>query len=139
MDLMQGLSAANMALGFIKDLREIDRSVDEAGFKLKIAEIASALADAKIALSDANLHLNEKEQVIRDLRRELDELKNGDFCPKCHIGRMKLDHTKAHSMHGLSHFGVEDWSFICNNQDCGFKNERIHDPHGVIIAQARKK
>ncbi len=139
MELMQGLSAVSMALGLVKDLREIDRSVDEAGFKLKIAEITSALADAKIALSDANLHLNEKEQIIRDIRSELDAIKNGDFCPKCRIGRMQLERTKGHSMHGLHNFGVEDWNFICSDKKCGFEQMRIHDPHGALIAQARKK
>jgi hypothetical protein len=53
MDIASGLSAASAAITIAKDLREIDRSVDEATFKLKIAELTEALADTKIALSDA--------------------------------------------------------------------------------------
>jgi len=132
MDLITGLSAVSQALGLVKDLREIDRGVDEASFKLKLAEIGSALADAKIALADA-------KERIAGLESELDTLKNGELCPKCRSGRMQLVSSEPHHMYGLGHLGVEDWNFVCDNSDCAFEQEKLNDPHGAIPKFASKR
>ena len=139
MTLIEGLTAANLALGLVKDLREIDRSVDEAGFKLKLAELTSALADAKIALSDANLELNESKIKAATLERELETAVNGDICPQCKKGRMKLEKTRPKTQHGLNHYGVEEWHFTCDDRDCNFQQKKLHDPHGVLQKAATKK
>ncbi len=90
-EIVTGLAAANQAVGLVKELREIDRSVDEAGFKLKLADLTQLLADAKIALSEANLALNEKDTKIKRLQEDLETAQLGNVCPKCKIGRLRLE------------------------------------------------
>ncbi len=51
MDISAGLVALGHAVGIAKDLRDIERGVDEASFKLKLAELIEALAESMIALS----------------------------------------------------------------------------------------
>lgn len=68
MDIAGGLTAASTAINIVKDLREIDRSVDEATFKLKIAELSSVLADTKISLSEARIEISEKDARIATLK-----------------------------------------------------------------------
>ena len=138
MDVIGGLTAAKLALDLVKDLREIDKSVDEATFKLKLADLTSALADTKVALSDAKLSLQDKDAEIVRLARELTDAKFGEICPMCRDGRMKLYRTAGHDSHGLSNFGVEDWYYSCEKGECGFQQTRIHDPHGAVSATARK-
>lgn len=139
MTLLEGLSAATAALGLLKELRDIDRSVDDAEYKLKIAEISSALADAKIALSDASLEINENDQKIQSLKSELDTARFGDTCPKCRKGRLQLTDTRGQTQMGLMHYGVEIWSFQCDDDDCKFEQRRHHDPHGAIPKAAAGK
>jgi hypothetical protein len=139
LDIVTGLTAVTQALGIARELREIDRGVDEAAFKLKLADLQENLADAKVALSDAKIALSTAAERAAALEIELDIARNGDFCPKCLTGRMRLTCTEAHHMHGLINFGVEDWQFACANEECGFEQTRIHDPHGAVSAQAKKK
>jgi hypothetical protein len=138
MDIVGGLSALSQAVTLLRDLRDIDREVDEAAFKLKVAEIQNGLADAKIALADAKVALSSESDKNLQLLRELDELRNGDYCPKCRTGRMRLVNTEFHSHRGLGHFGVEDWDYKCDNAQCAFTQTRLHDPHGAVIAQAKR-
>ena len=139
MNLMEGLTAANIAIGIVKDLRDIDRSLDDAEFKLKLAELTSALADAKVALADANLALNDSEKKILQLTEALDIAQNGDNCPKCLVGRLRLQSTEGYAMMGLHTFGVERWKYLCSNEDCGFEQKRLHDPHKVLPKSAGKR
>lgn len=139
MDIIGGLAAANQAISLVKEIREIDRSVNEAEFKSKIADLSLALADARIALSEAKLAVQEKEVAITDLNKLLDEAKNGEHCPKCKNGNLKLSRTEPHHMYGASNFGVEQWYLECSDRACGFEQTRIHDPHGVLKELARKR
>ena len=82
MDIIGGLTAAKLALDLAKDLRAIDRSVDEATFKLKLADLTSALADAQLALSEAKVKM-------ADLEKELHSAKFGDSCPMCLVGHLR--------------------------------------------------
>lgn len=125
MDLLSGLSAASTAIGIAKDLREIDRSVDEAGFKLKLAELTSALADTKLALTDA-------KEIIARLESELDQAKNGELCPKCRVGRLNVTEIEPNYQFGLNHYGVEKWTYQCDGPDCDFLSVRMHDPSNVL-------
>ncbi|SEN79899.1 hypothetical protein SAMN05216227_102531 [Pseudorhodobacter antarcticus] len=125
MDLIQGLAAASAAIGIAKDLREIDRGVDEASYKLKIAELISALADTKIALADA-------KEKITSLEAELDRTTKGDLCPKCRIGRLSLASSSRMSMGGLGNYGVEEWKFTCGNSECDFETKKVNDPQGLV-------
>jgi hypothetical protein len=54
MDLMTGIAAATKALVALKAIREIDKSLDAATWKAKVAELMGSVADMKLALIDAN-------------------------------------------------------------------------------------
>jgi hypothetical protein len=60
MDIMVGFSAVSQALNIAKQLKEFEKQFDSAEFKLKIAELYSTLADAKIGLVDAKETIDAK-------------------------------------------------------------------------------
>jgi len=128
MDIMSGLSAASTAIGIVKDLRALDRSIDDATFKLKIAELSAALADTQVALSEAKAELSEKDETIRGLERIIAELKTGEGCPICGTGRMKVTASRPHPTFG--NFGLQERTLTCDNPDCSHTEERRHDPSG---------
>ena len=68
MDLPAALSSVSTALTIVKQLNDIDKRMDEAGFKLKIAEATSALADAKLGLIDAQNEIRSKDAEIVSLK-----------------------------------------------------------------------
>lgn len=68
MDIPGALSGVSTALTIVKQLNDIDKQVDEAGFKLRIAEATSALAEAKLGLIDAQEELRLKGREINDLK-----------------------------------------------------------------------
>ena len=139
MDVIGGLTAAKLALDLVKDLRDIDKSVDEATFKLKLAELTSALADTKVAFSDAKIELQERAETIQGLKKQLEIATNGETCPKCLTGRLKLGSTQAYPYNGLNAYGVEQWQFNCSEETCEFQMKRLHDPHGAIPKMAAKR
>ena len=116
MDLIGGLSAAKLAIDIAKDLRSIDRSVDEATYKLKLADLSSALAEAQVALSDARLRINELEAQVRDMR-------DGTLCPICRKGRLKAMKVTPHDWSG-----AEFHTFRCNCETCAYETTRTYDP-----------
>ena len=68
MDIVSGLAAANSALAALKAVRDIERGVDEAKFKMALADAYQNLADVKIALSEAadeNLGLNNEIEMLK--------------------------------------------------------------------------
>lgn len=67
--IAEGISAVSTALGIVKTLREIDRGVQEAEFKLQVANVTSALADAKLALVEA-------QEAARLQKEELEKLRS---------------------------------------------------------------
>jgi hypothetical protein len=68
MDVMIALTGLSHAIGLTKQLYDIGKSIDEATFKLRVAEIQNSLADSKLALSDLRDQIHEKDRVIRELR-----------------------------------------------------------------------
>ncbi|MDE3818758.1 hypothetical protein GHK78_11775 [Sinorhizobium meliloti] len=107
-DIAAGLSLAAQAIGIVKDLREIDKGLDSAEYKARMADLYSALADVKMALADAQDEMKSKDQLIAELRDNFQ--KKGDlveyhgfkyekfedespkgipFCPRCeqNLGR----------------------------------------------------
>jgi hypothetical protein len=52
MDIMTAIAAVSHALDAAKKLREIEKDFDAAAYKLQVAELASTLADAKLALTE---------------------------------------------------------------------------------------
>jgi hypothetical protein len=51
--LAEGAAAVGAALNLTKELVGVNRALNEAEFKLKIAEVTSSLATVKISLADA--------------------------------------------------------------------------------------
>jgi len=109
MDLISGISAASEALKLIKDLRGIDRQLDVAELKLRLADLVDNLLEAKEALQDAKqerselidqidalnaaMHQHAKMVDENGLLFELD--KNGNragepFCNQCFVRENKL-------------------------------------------------
>ena len=112
MDVVGGLQAAKVALGIVKNLREIDRSVDEATFKLKLA---GALADTKLALSDAKVK-------VAKLEDEIAQALDGSLCPVCRNGRLKVVRVRPNQM---THEN-ETHDFECNSIDCNYKSSKTY-------------
>ncbi|WP_415404231.1 hypothetical protein [Tateyamaria sp. SN3-11] len=96
-----------------KDIREIDKSVDEASFKMKLAELMSALADAQVALADAKIEVSE-------LRAEIAGMQAGESCPKCRTGRLSVVSVDQ-SQHQV---GYEFHVSKCDEEACGYANKR---------------
>lgn len=130
MTVMEGLSAASAAIGIVKELKDIDRSIDEATFKLKIADLTTALAEAKIALSDAKLALAEKDTEIRNLEAKVADLSSGELCPICKSSKMKTISVKPHP--AMGDVGIQEITLKCENEACGHSENRMHDPTGLL-------
>ena len=130
MDIITGLNAASQALSIAKELRSIDRSVDEATFKLRLADLTEALAEAKISLSEAKLALSEKDEEIHKLRNELAVKSNGESCPVCGVGIMKTLSVSPHPTFG--ELGVQEKHLKCSSSSCSHEERRIHDPMGLL-------
>lgn len=81
-----GLQALKTATGIVKSLREVDRSLETAEYKMRLADLMEALSEAKTRLIDAQEVNNElrdriKElETIRDLRTEI-ILENNVYFP----------------------------------------------------------
>jgi hypothetical protein len=67
MDIMTGLSAVTQALNVANWLRGIEKEFDAAEFKMKIADLYSSLAEAKMALADAKTEMDSKQAEIAAL------------------------------------------------------------------------
>ncbi|WP_296766233.1 hypothetical protein [Sediminimonas sp.] len=130
MDIASGLSAASTAINIAKDLRDIDRSVDEATFKLKIAELTKALADTEIALSEARTELSEKQVEINELEAALRALTSGENCPVCGEGHLKTERVVPHPRFGKQ--GIQEKHLSCQNPECAHSEKRMHDPAGLL-------
>jgi exosome complex RNA-binding protein Csl4 len=102
MDLIAGLAATAKGLEIAKALRDIDRSMESAEYRSRIADLIDQLTDAKIALSEAKETIAEKDAEIRRLSdvqaAKVQTLRNKDgfnfglvdgqvnplpFCPTC--------------------------------------------------------
>lgn len=68
MDIMTALATASQAIKLANDLRGIDKAMDAAEFKLKIADLTVALSDIKVALSEAKEVVGAKDAEIADLK-----------------------------------------------------------------------
>ncbi len=68
MDVAALISSATAALGFAKELIEVDRAVDQAQWKLKLAELTSALADLKVGALELKSEIDARDKEIVRLR-----------------------------------------------------------------------
>lgn len=109
MDIAAAITAASEAIGIYKALKSIDRSVDEAAWKMQLAELGTKLADIQLELVDTKNLLQEKDVEIANLRETIGKIDtqfsevNGylyqtvegepvglPFCPKCRTSDAKL-------------------------------------------------
>jgi rubrerythrin len=70
-DIMTALATASQAIKLANDLRGIDKAMDAAEFKLKIADLTMALSDIKLALTDARDEIYSKNEDIKVLEATL--------------------------------------------------------------------
>lgn len=70
-DIMTALATATQAIKLAQDLRGIDKAMDAAEYKLKIADLTGALSDIKLALTDAREELASKDAEIEKLTKAL--------------------------------------------------------------------
>ncbi|OOG61968.1 hypothetical protein B0E45_31675 [Sinorhizobium sp. A49] len=102
MDWAGALSAIATAVGIAKDLREIDKGLDQAEMKAKLADVISNLADVRLALVDARDEMRTRDQEVARLQEafafratlvsvrgfKFEALPDGTpkgmpFCPRC--------------------------------------------------------
>lgn len=101
------LGSIKTATEIAKILKESNVSLEKAEFKLKLAELISSLADAKIEMSEIQQLLVEKDSEIRKLNEQIsikDKLeweppyywlkkehnKDGPFCQNCYDKNKEL-------------------------------------------------
>jgi DNA repair exonuclease SbcCD ATPase subunit len=130
MDLISGIAAATQAVQLVKELKAIDRSVDEATFKNMLADLTLALADTKIALSEARVALADREAENADLKRQLSAARSGETCPVCLVGTLRVTAVRDHL--NLGDVGVQERDLECSNEACRHRERRAHDPMGVM-------
>ena len=70
MDFMGAIATATKAIEGLKLLMSLEKTFDEATFKLRIADITSNLADLKIALTEAKSEAADKDAEISRLKKE---------------------------------------------------------------------
>lgn len=130
MDIVGGLAAASQAISIARELREIDRSVDESVFKLKIADLQVALADAKVALSEAKLSLATKDEELAEISKKLSAATSGETCPVCNSAPLKTRKVVEH--HQFGRLGVQEKHLECSSDTCNHSEKRMHDPVGLL-------
>jgi hypothetical protein len=110
-DFMTALATASQAIKLANDLRGIDKAMDAAEYKLKIAELSGALSDIKLALVEAKEELAAKQAEIEELTKRFARVgetvevkgykynkgpdgkpKGAPFCPVCEQNTGKLFH-----------------------------------------------
>ncbi|WP_192257364.1 hypothetical protein [Mesorhizobium caraganae] len=67
MDIAATISAVTAAIGLAKEIRSIDAQIDQAELRLKIADLTSSLAEAKMGLVDVADQLRQKDNEIARL------------------------------------------------------------------------
>jgi hypothetical protein len=70
-DFITAFATAGQAIKLVQDLRGIDKAVDAAEYKNKIADLTGALADLKFALIEAKDDLAIKDAEIERLKKQL--------------------------------------------------------------------
>jgi len=109
------LTSIKTATDIAKFIKESDASFEKAESKLKLAELISALADAKIEVTDIQQELQKKDAEITVLKEKLNvrgqlkferpyywridgSQKDGPFCQKCYDSDQKLIRLQANGV-----------------------------------------
>lgn len=130
MEVLTGLTAASQAIGIIKQLRDLDKALDEAIFKSKLLELQEAVFDAKSALLDAKQNILEKDERIAELEGSLKSAESGDKCPVCRNGTLQVKAVRPHPSMGDA--GIQERDLQCSNAECQHSERRVFDPMGIL-------
>lgn len=130
MDLASGLSAASQTITILKQLKELDASIDQALFKAKLLDAQEATHEARSALLDARQALLEKDETILELSTKLKAATSGESCPICSIGSLKT--TQIVDNPAMPGIGVKLKRIACDNAQCSYTDERIFDPSNML-------
>ena len=101
------LASIKTATEIAKLLKDADLSLEKAEYKLKLAELVGALADAKLEIVSVQDIVAEKDRTIKELEQKLDlkgkvkferpfywkqddDQRDGPFCQKCYDSKDKL-------------------------------------------------
>ena len=122
MDVIGGLTAVSQAIGIAKELKQIDRTIDDASFRLKIADLIESLAETKIALADAKEEIAKHKREIRKLNETLETARSGEACPICKTGQLKITAVRKHPIFGP--MGHQEHDLECSNDDCSHREKR---------------
>jgi phosphomevalonate kinase len=122
MDIMGALAVASHTIKLAKEVKDLERDLDTASFKAKMADLYDNLAEIKMALTDAKEELHQKEAEIKKLHSEISTLKSGELCPLCQNGRLKVIAVQPHPQFGV--FGHKLHSLECQNADCSHTESR---------------
>lgn len=130
MDLASGLSAASQTLAIVKQIKELDISLDQAIFKAKLLDLQETANEARGALLDAKQALIEKDELIFELNEKLKAATSGESCPICSIGSLEtMQIIDNPEMPGI---GVKLKRVTCDNAQCKYTDERIFDPSNML-------
>ncbi|MDD9739896.1 MAG: hypothetical protein RID15_01735 [Marinovum algicola] len=73
MDVGAVISSLTASIGLVRELNSIDRQLDEADYKLRIAELSSKLAETQINLTELATAMHAKDQELKELAKRLVE------------------------------------------------------------------
>ena len=130
MDLTTGLAAASQSLTLLKQIKDLDASIDAAVFKTKLLELQESAYEARAALLDAKEAVLAKDAEIAELKRKLEAAKSGESCPVCGEGRLKTERVVPHPTFG--DLGVQEKHLSCENPECKHSEQRMYDPMGLV-------
>jgi hypothetical protein len=88
------VSSISTAIDIVKKLRELDRKVSEADFKMLLADLTSELGDAKLNAANLKIELAESKERVGQLERELAQ--RSDAEPELHEGAYIFGDQKRH-------------------------------------------
>ena len=101
------ISSVSSGIEIAKAVKDSSNSLEQAEIKLKMAELISVLADAKVAFAELQEELLERDKQIRRLKEKAelkdsmkferpfywkydDDTKDGPYCSLCYDEREKL-------------------------------------------------
>lgn len=140
------LSSLKTATEIAKLIKDSDISLEKAESKLKLAELISALADAKIEVTEVQQVLLEKDAEVRELKTQLEvktklqwespyywlienSKKDGPFCQHCYDKNRELIRLQGNG--GYWECKACKSSYTDSNYDASpviFSNSE-HDPY----------
>ena len=126
------------ALDIAKFIYDSGASLAKAETKMKLAELITALADAKITMASIQEAVAEKDTEIKRLKSELETRENlvweppyyftktengrdGPYCQKCYDSNSKLIR--------LQPVGSNDGYWMCHNCDSRYKDSSYTEPN----------